>query len=318
MRALVVAFFAVQAGYHGFTASLPVALVKGGLPDAQIGLIVGVASVIQVPAAFFAGGLIDRFGGPRVLLFGCLSYLAAAVLLALPIAEPGGSGAIPIFVVARIFQGIGVSTTTPAAFAVVPGLVTRTRVGVGLAQAGAAQNLTMAIFPPLSLFVLDVTGLHGVAALIAAVVAVGALLALRLQRSLERTHGAGGAAAAANPPPPLGRLCVATGMGAAAPGRCDHDDPLRRRGQRTSPRWLSGRRQRRHLLHRRRRGGLRVPDPGGLAGGPGPATSVRACRSRRPAGLRPAATECPRRRPCSWPRGSSPAQAGSSSSGRCS
>jgi MFS family permease len=194
MFALVIAFFAVQAGYHGFTASLPVALVKAGLPDAEIGLIVGVASVIQVPAAFFAGGLIDRFGGPRVLLLGCLSYLAAAVLLALPLAEPGGSGAIPIFVIARIFQGIGVSTTTPAAFAVVPGLVARTRVGVGLAQAGAAQNLTMAILPPLSLFVLDATGLHGVAALIAAVVAVGALLVLRLERSLQRAaqdHPAG-------------------------------------------------------------------------------------------------------------------------------
>lgn len=67
------AFFAVQAGYHGFTASLPVALVKAGLPDAEIGLIVGVASVVQVPAAFFAGGLIDRFGGPRMLLFGALA-----------------------------------------------------------------------------------------------------------------------------------------------------------------------------------------------------------------------------------------------------
>ena len=184
MVALVIAFFAVQAGYHGFTASLPVALVKAGLPDAEIGLIVGVASVVQVPAAFVAGGLIDRFGGPRVLLLGSLSYLGGALLLALPFAEPGAPGAIPYFVAARVLQGIGVSTTTPSAFAIVPGLVARTRVGVGLAQAGAAQNLTMAVFPPLSLFVLDLTGFHGVAALIAAVVAVGALLVVRLERSL--------------------------------------------------------------------------------------------------------------------------------------
>jgi MFS family permease len=196
MLALVIAFFAVQAGYHGFTAALPVALVKAGLPDAEIGLIVGVASVVQVPAAFFAGGLIDRFGGPRVLLFGCLSYLAAALLLALPIAEPGGPGAIPVFVIARILQGIGVSTTTPSAFAVVPGLVERTHVGVGLAQAGAAQNLTMAIFPPLSLLVLDATSLHGVAALIAAVVAVGALLVVRLERSANQAAAGSPAAAA--------------------------------------------------------------------------------------------------------------------------
>src|SRR4051812_36714135 len=133
--ALVLAFFAVQAGYHGFTAALPVALVKAGLPDPEIGLIVGIASVVQVPAAFLAGGLIDRFGGPRVLLFGSLASLAGAVLLALPFAEAGTGGAIPFFVLARVLQGIGVATTTPAAFAIVPGLIDRARVGVGLAQA---------------------------------------------------------------------------------------------------------------------------------------------------------------------------------------
>jgi MFS family permease len=185
MLALVVAFFAVQAGYHGFTASLPVALVKAGLPAAEIGLIVGVASVVQVPAAFFAGGLIDRFGGPRVLLFGALAYLAGAVLLALPIVQPGAGGSVAIFVAARVLQGIGVSTTTPAAFAIVPGLVDRTRVGVGLAKAGAAQNVTMAILPPVSLFVLDLSDLHAVAALIAVVVAIGALLVVRLDRALS-------------------------------------------------------------------------------------------------------------------------------------
>ena len=190
MLALVVAFFAVQAGYHGFTAALPVALVKAGLPDPEIGLIVGVASVVQVPAAFFAGGLIDRFGGSRVLLFGSLSYLAGAVLLALPVAEAGAPGAIPFFVLARALQGIGVSMTTPAAFAIVPGLVDRSRVGVGLAQAGAAQNVTMAVFPPVSLFVLDAAGLHGVAAVVAGVVAIGVVLVARLKRSQPVGAGA--------------------------------------------------------------------------------------------------------------------------------
>jgi MFS family permease len=184
MLALVVAFFAVQAGYQGFTAALPVGLVQAGLPDEQIGLIVGVASVVQVPAAFFAGGLIDRFGGPRILLLGALAYLGGAVLLTLPMAAPGAAGAVPFFVASRVLQGIGVSTSTPAAFAIVPGLVDRSRVGVGLAQAGAAQNLTMAVLPPLSLFVLDAAGLQGVAAAIAVVVAIGAVFAALLGRSL--------------------------------------------------------------------------------------------------------------------------------------
>ena len=132
MLALVVAFFAVQAGYQGFTAALPVALVKAGLPDAEIGLIVGVASVVQVPAALFAGGLIDRFGGPRILLLGALAYLGGAVLLTLPMAAPSAAGAVPFFMASRVLQGIGVSMSTPAAFAIVPGLVDRSRVGVDL------------------------------------------------------------------------------------------------------------------------------------------------------------------------------------------
>ena len=188
MAALVIAFFAIQAGFHGFTAALPVALVKAGLPDAEIGLIVGVAAVVQVPAALFAGGLIDRFGGPRVLLLGGLSFLAGAALLALPGESSGAPIATGLFVIARVFQGIGVSMTTPAAFAIVPGLVDRSRLGMGLAQAGAAQNLTMAIFPPLSLFLLDAAGLQGVAALTAAVVAVGAVLLIRLERSTAATR----------------------------------------------------------------------------------------------------------------------------------
>src|SRR6185503_21027783 len=52
-----------------------------------------------------------------------------------------------------------------------------------------AQNLTMAIMPPLSLFVLDATGLHGVAAVIAGFVAVGMLLVIRLERNLARVGG---------------------------------------------------------------------------------------------------------------------------------
>ena len=191
MLALVVAFFAVQAGYHGFTAAFPVALVQAGLPDAEIGIIVGIASVVQVPAAFISGGLIDRFGGPRVLLLGSLSYLVGAVLLALPVAALDASPAAAIFVAARVFQGIGASMTTPAAFSIVPGLVDRSRVGVGLAQAGAAQNLTMAILPPLSLFVLDITNLHAVAAGIAAVVVIGAVLVLRLDRRAAAQPGSG-------------------------------------------------------------------------------------------------------------------------------
>ena len=60
MLRLAFALFAVQAGFHGFTASLPVALARSGVADPEIGLIVGVAALVQVPAAFLAGVIVDR------------------------------------------------------------------------------------------------------------------------------------------------------------------------------------------------------------------------------------------------------------------
>ncbi|HUP55539.1 MAG TPA: MFS transporter, partial [Methylomirabilota bacterium] len=102
MLRLALALFAVQSGFHGFTASLPVALARAGVPDPEIGLIVGVAALVQVPAALLAGVIVDRFGGLRVFTIGGVAYLIGCAILMLPGVEPGGP-AWP-FVVARIFQ----------------------------------------------------------------------------------------------------------------------------------------------------------------------------------------------------------------------
>ena len=55
MLRLALRCLAVQAGFHGFTAALPVALARAGVPDPQIGVIVGTAALVQIPAAFLAG-----------------------------------------------------------------------------------------------------------------------------------------------------------------------------------------------------------------------------------------------------------------------
>ena len=46
---LAVALFALQAGFHGFTASLPVALARAGVADEEIGVIVGLAAPSRFP-----------------------------------------------------------------------------------------------------------------------------------------------------------------------------------------------------------------------------------------------------------------------------
>lgn len=161
MLRLALAVFAVQAGFHAFTASLPLALARAGVPDPQIGLIVGTAALIQIPAAFIVGVVIDRVGGIRGFTAGGIAYVVGCVILLVPGVEPGGS--IAPFLVARIFQGIGIAAILPAALSLVPRLVAAGRRGFGLAFVGSAHNLTLVVFPPISLAVLAATSLHGVA-----------------------------------------------------------------------------------------------------------------------------------------------------------
>jgi MFS family permease len=178
---LVVALFLIQAGFQGFTASIPVALARAGRPDSEIGAIVGVAALVQIASALIGGALIDRFGAMRLFVLGGISYLVAAGILYLSGVGPEATGAI---VAARVLQGIGSGLALPSALTVVPSLVSAARRGVAIASAGSAQNLTLVVLPPVSLVVLDSYGLQGVTVLVGALVA-GAI-ALAVIRPLSR------------------------------------------------------------------------------------------------------------------------------------
>jgi len=182
------ALFLVQAGFHGFTASIPLALSRAGRSDAEIGAIVGMAPLIQIPAALVAGALVDRFGGVRLFIVGGLSYLGSTFVLLLPGLDPATS-TVP-FVAARLLQGIGFGMTLPATLSVIPRLVPAARRGVALATAGASHNLTLVVLPPLSIVVLDRFGLEGVCVLVASFVALSFTVALaRPIRPLPATDG---------------------------------------------------------------------------------------------------------------------------------
>lgn len=195
---LAVALFALQAGFHGFTASLPVALARAGVPDGEIGLIVGLAALVQVPAAFVGGALVDRFGGLRLLATGGVAYLIGAGVLLLPGLDPA-TDRVP-FVVARVSQGIGIAMTLPAALSLVPGLVAPDRRGFGLAFMGSAHNLTLIVLPPLSLAVLGTgSALGRVAVVVAAIVVAGIVLLFAPRVGVRAGVAAMAAAAAAGP-----------------------------------------------------------------------------------------------------------------------
>lgn len=178
MFRLALALFAVQAGFHGFTASLPLALHAAGIPDPEIGLVVGTAALVQVPAAFLGGPLVDRFGGLRLFAVGAAAYVAAALILLLPGVEPRGS-LVP-FAIARMLQGVGIAAVLPSALSLVPRLVRPARHGFGLAFVGSAHNLTLVALPPLSIWILASTSLQGVALAVIGFVLAGLALIGRL------------------------------------------------------------------------------------------------------------------------------------------
>jgi MFS family permease len=151
----------LQSGFQGFTASLPVALTRAGVSDPAIGLVVGAAALMQLPAAFLVGALLDRLGGLRILYASGAAYIAGSAVLILPGVDPAGS-MVP-FIVARLLQGLGLAGTLPAALSLVPRLVPPNRRSVGLAFINSAQNLTMVALPPISLIVLGIYTLSGVA-----------------------------------------------------------------------------------------------------------------------------------------------------------
>ena len=189
---LSAALFLVQAGFHGFTASLPIALTRGGVPDAAIGLIIGSAAVVQIPVAIGGGRLVDRFGGLRLFGVGGAAYLAGTAILFLFPVVPGGS-VLP-FVLARICQGAGIGLTGPAALSLAPRMLPRQHHGRGLAYVGAAQNLTGVLLPPLSIAILDSGSLAGVALTVVAFVVAGLALVtgLHVAPATHDPHDAAG------------------------------------------------------------------------------------------------------------------------------
>lgn len=188
LRLTLAAGFA-QVGFHAFIVSLPLALLAAGHSDGSIGALMGVAALVQVAAAFVAGGLIDRFGGRLVLLGGATAFLAAALLLASGVAS--ADGPVANLIATRVLQGVGLAACMPAALSLVPGLASAARLPTALAVVGVAANVSLALAPPISLAILDASSLQVVAAVAMIAVVAGAGFAWPLGRVDQAARAAG-------------------------------------------------------------------------------------------------------------------------------
>ncbi|HEY8168857.1 MAG TPA: MFS transporter [Candidatus Limnocylindrales bacterium] len=170
-----------RVGFDAYIASLPIALLAAGWTDAAIGALMGVAALTQLPAAFVGGGLMDRFGGRLLFLAGAGCFAIASLLLASGIASAEGPPAL--LVVVRIFQGMGIAVLMPAALSLVPDMVANARLPTAFAIVGLAANVSLAVAPAISIFVLDATSLPVVAGLALVCLAIGATMAWPIGRA---------------------------------------------------------------------------------------------------------------------------------------
>jgi predicted MFS family arabinose efflux permease len=165
-----VSFF---AGFYALLVPLPRYLAEAGMPDWQIGLVLGAFGVASLVGRPVAGVAADRLGPRAVMLVGSAALAIGAL------AVPATSGLAALFAL-RVLQAIGYVAFTTAGTALVVALVAPEERGRRLAVFGAAANLAITVTPALVSLLLEIapvwTGLlaAGLLALL------GGLLASRL------------------------------------------------------------------------------------------------------------------------------------------
>jgi MFS family permease len=171
---LAIALAFGQAGFHAWIATIPVALHAVGRPDGEIGAIVGIASLFNICGSLAVGGMLDRFGGRAVYFAGCGAMALAAAPIALGIVDAHSS--FVVWLPVRLLQGVGLAAVLPAIQILVPDRVSPARMPTALAGVGVAANVSLALIPPLSLLVLETSGLAAVGVAVCLSAAVGVIL----------------------------------------------------------------------------------------------------------------------------------------------
>jgi predicted MFS family arabinose efflux permease len=135
--AATVVFF---AGFYALLTPLPRYLVAAGLPDWQVGLVLGafgVASLLGRPAAGLAT---DRWGARPVMLAGAAALVAGALGVA-------ATASAPLLFGLRLLQAGGYVAFTTAGTGLVVALTAPEERGRRLAVFGAAANVAITLTP---------------------------------------------------------------------------------------------------------------------------------------------------------------------------
>ncbi|MDE0462290.1 MAG: MFS transporter [Caldilineaceae bacterium] len=128
------------AAFYALLVPIPLYLEAEGLPDWQIGLVLGAFGVASLVGRPLTGAVSDSLGSRPVILFGTVALAAGAVLMSFT------SNPALLFLL-RVLQAAGYVTFTTAATALVADLAEPERRGAALALFGAAANVAITLTP---------------------------------------------------------------------------------------------------------------------------------------------------------------------------
>jgi FSR family fosmidomycin resistance protein-like MFS transporter len=164
----------------------PVFIRDFGLNYSQLGLLVSLFFVISGVGQALAGFVVDRIGA-RPVLFAALSCFAASAVAAA--SAQGYAGLLA----AAALAGLGNSPFHPADFTILNKRVSAPRLGHAFSVHGISGNLGWAAAPVFMIGITEVAGSWRAAFLCAALVALGVLLLLVVnRRAIDDRQGAWG------------------------------------------------------------------------------------------------------------------------------
>lgn len=167
--------------FYALIVPLPLYLSDLGLPDWQVGLVLGTFGIAALIGRPLAGWSSDRYGRRAVVLSGAMAFLVGVVGMVYT-AEPA------LLAVLRCLQALGYVALTTAATAYITDVTPAHQRGASLAWFGTAANVAMTLTPVAidGLLRTGAIGLRG-GFWLAAALSIGCMV---LARQMRPTHSA--------------------------------------------------------------------------------------------------------------------------------
>jgi MFS family permease len=161
--------FLLWISFYMASAVLPLYARSGGASDIEVGIIVGVLTLVSAAAAPLGGSMADRFGRRHVMLCGAIAFTLCA-------AGYAWSALVIPLVAFRALHGVGMGLYTSANSAAAADLGPAESRGARIGLMGATVNLGLAIAPMLGLALAQSGHFDSVFAISVALAAIAVVL----------------------------------------------------------------------------------------------------------------------------------------------